>query len=76
MRFYTTTHKHHRGIDLHAKSMYVYILNQEGDVVLHRNMKAKALWLPCSQARKNRLFHAQAKGTSPHSRSYLVIGTA
>ena len=39
MRFYTTSHKHYCGIDLHAKSMYVCILNQEGDVVLHRNMK-------------------------------------
>lgn len=41
MRFYTTSHKHYCGIDLHAKTMYVCILNQEGDVVLHRNMKTK-----------------------------------
>ena len=41
MRFYTTSHKHYCGIDLHAKSMYVCIMNQEGDVVLHRNMQTK-----------------------------------
>lgn len=27
MRFYTTTHRHYCGIDLHAKQMYVCILN-------------------------------------------------
>jgi len=28
------------GIDLHARSMYVCVLNQDGDIVMHRNMKA------------------------------------
>ena len=40
MRFYTTTHQHYCGIDLHAKQMYVCILNQAGEVLLHANMKA------------------------------------
>jgi hypothetical protein len=40
MRFYTTTHQHYCGIDLHAKQMYVCIINQAGDTVLHANMKA------------------------------------
>ena len=39
MRFYTTTHKHYCGIDLHAKTMYVCIVSQAGDTVLHCNMK-------------------------------------
>ena len=39
MRFYTTNHKHSCGIDLHAKTMYVCILNREGKVLLHRNLK-------------------------------------
>ena len=30
MRFYTQQHKHYCGIDLHARSMYVYILDQTG----------------------------------------------
>jgi transposase len=40
MRFYTKQHKFYCGIDLHARTMYLCILNQEGEVLLHRNMKA------------------------------------
>ncbi len=38
MRFYTTSHRYSCGIDLHARTMYVCILNQEGAIVLHRNL--------------------------------------
>jgi transposase len=41
MRFYTTTHKHYCGIDLHARNMYVCILDQEGKVLLHRNLRTE-----------------------------------
>lgn len=41
MRFYTTQHKHYCGIDLHTNKMYVCILNQVGDIVLHRNMRTE-----------------------------------
>jgi hypothetical protein len=41
MRFYTKQHKFYCGIDLHARSMYVGILNQDGEIMLHRNMKAR-----------------------------------
>src|ERR671925_1031601 len=41
MRFYTTQHPFYCGIDLHARTMYVCILRQDGEVVLHRNMKAR-----------------------------------
>jgi transposase len=40
MRFYTKQHQAYCGIDLHARSMYVCILNQDGEIMLHRNMKA------------------------------------
>jgi hypothetical protein len=40
MRFYTKQHKAYCGIDLHARSMYLCILNQAGEIMLHRNMKA------------------------------------
>src|ERR671916_2788602 len=39
MNFYTQQHKFYCGIDLHARTMYVCILNQAGETVLHRNMK-------------------------------------
>jgi hypothetical protein len=40
MRFYTKQHKSYCGIDLHARSMYVCILDKEGETVLHRKCKA------------------------------------
>ena len=39
MRFYTTQHQFYCGIDLHARTMDVCILNQGGEIVVHRNMK-------------------------------------
>lgn len=39
MRFYTKQHKFYCGIDLHAKTMYLCIVDQEGTIVLHRNIK-------------------------------------
>jgi transposase len=40
MRFYTKSHQCYWGIDLHARTMYVCILNQAGDILLHRDMQA------------------------------------
>jgi transposase len=40
MRFYTKQHQFYCGIDLHARTMYVGILNQDGEIMLHRNMPA------------------------------------
>src|SRR5215471_21151262 len=39
MRFYTTQHPFYCGIDLHARTMYIGILDQGGEVLVHRNMK-------------------------------------
>ncbi len=42
MRFYTGQHRYYCGIDLHARTMYVCILDHEdGKVVLHRNMRCE-----------------------------------
>jgi transposase len=40
MRFYTKQHPFYCGIDLHARTMYVCILDQAGEVLVHRNMPA------------------------------------
>ena len=40
MRFYNNQHPFYCGIDLHAGSMYVCIVNHDGEIVLHKNMKA------------------------------------
>jgi transposase len=39
MRFYTKPHQFYGGIDLHARAMYVCILNQSGEMLVHRNVK-------------------------------------
>jgi len=40
MRFYTKQHLFYCGIDLHARTMYLCILDRDGEIVLHQNMKA------------------------------------
>jgi len=40
MKFYTKTHKHYCGIDLHARCLYVCILDQSGNILIHKNIKA------------------------------------
>jgi transposase len=40
MRFYTQQHQFYCGIDLHARTMYLCVLNQEGEILLHRTMPA------------------------------------
>jgi transposase len=41
MRFYTGTHMHYCGIDLHAKTLYLCILDRQGEVLLHRNLRSR-----------------------------------
>ena len=38
MRFYTKQHPFYCGMDLHARTMDVCMLHQEGEIVVHRNM--------------------------------------
>ena len=42
MRFYTTTNEHrfYCGVDLHARSMYLCILDAQGQVVFDKNLPA------------------------------------
>lgn len=40
MRFYTKQHPLYCGIDLHARTMYLCVLNQDGEILVHRNMPA------------------------------------
>ena len=41
MRFYTKQHRFYCGIDLHAKKMYVCVLDSAGEIVLHRNINTE-----------------------------------
>ena len=40
MRFYTGQHRYTCGIDLHARTMYVCILDSQGQVLVHQNLRA------------------------------------
>jgi transposase len=41
MRFFTDRYPYYCGVDLHARSMYLCILDEEGEVKLHQNIKAE-----------------------------------
>ncbi len=38
MRFYTRQHLHYCGVDLHARTMYVCVLDQEGNVLVSKDI--------------------------------------
>lgn len=40
MRFYTNLHPNYCGIDLHARSLYVCIIDDKGETIVHREIKA------------------------------------
>ena len=40
MKFYTQTHQHYCGIDLHARSLYVCIMDHDGTILAHKNIAA------------------------------------
>ena len=42
VRYYTKKHTHYCGIDLHARTMYLCILDQDGKVLLHKNFPSNA----------------------------------
>jgi len=41
MNFYNSTHQHYCGIDLHARSLYVCVLSQQGETLLHKEIAAQ-----------------------------------
>ena len=40
MRFYTKQHQCYGGIDLHARTLYLCVLHQDGASLVHRNTPA------------------------------------
>jgi hypothetical protein len=41
MRFYKQQHQFYCGVDLHAKTMHVCVVNQAGEVLVHRNLPTR-----------------------------------
>ena len=58
MRFYTRQHLHYCGIDLHARSLYLCILDQKGQTLVHRK-------LPCER-------ELLLKALSPYRKDLVV----
>jgi len=42
MKFYSKQHQYYCGIDLHARKMYVFVINEKGEVKVHKNIKTDA----------------------------------
>ncbi len=42
MKFYTKQHKYYCGIDLHARTMYVCISDQQGNMLVHKDISTNA----------------------------------
>ena len=40
MRFYNNTHPYYCGIDLHARTLYVCIIDQAGEILVHKEISA------------------------------------
>ncbi|MCK5880771.1 MAG: IS110 family transposase [Sinobacterium sp.] len=41
MRFYNNSHPYYCGIDLHARNLYICIIDEKGEVILHKNIQAR-----------------------------------
>lgn len=41
MNYYTKQHRHYCGVDLHARSMYVVIIDSQGNVLKERNIRTE-----------------------------------
>ena len=56
MRFYTNQHKYYCGIDLHSRMMHVCIIDENGEKLLHRNMRNdRAYFLKLLEPYRDRL---------------------
>jgi predicted NBD/HSP70 family sugar kinase len=39
MRFYTKQHLYYCGVDLHARSMFICIIDNQGNTIAHKNIQ-------------------------------------
>lgn len=39
MKYYKTTTKYNCGIDLHTRQMYICVMDLDGNILVHRNIK-------------------------------------
>ena len=41
MKFYTNSHQHYCGIDLHTSMMYIYIIDSDANLLIRNNYRNK-----------------------------------
>ena len=41
INFYNGQHAYYCGVDLHKKTMYVYVINHDGETVFHKNIRTR-----------------------------------
>ena len=41
INFYNGQHAYYCGVDLHKKTMYVYVISQEGETLFHKNIATR-----------------------------------
>ena len=73
MRFYTGQHKHYCGIDLHARQMYLCIMDAQGKIVLLRNIKRRpkrSCWRSRASAR---IWSWRSNACSPGTGSPICV---
>ena len=42
MRYYTGQHQYYCGVDLHARTMYLRVVNQADEILLHQEIPTRA----------------------------------
>ena len=74
MRFYTEQHRFYCGVDLHARTMYLCILDADGQVVYDQNLPGYFLLNRGRSAARTRASAARmiAGSSSGHSASAMV----
>ena len=45
MKFYTKRHKHYCGINLHTKTMFICIIDNKANILIHKNIPVKGRFL-------------------------------
>ncbi len=65
MRFCPKTHQHYGGIDLHAKTMYLCLLDREGRILLQKNLWSRPAAFLGAVARSATISSLPSSASSP-----------
>ena len=72
MRFYTKQHKFYCGIDLHTNKMYLYLLDETGEIRVHQECIFTWYWISNSHLAGSRLFAGPLKRCLRSFQTFMV----